>query len=424
MKKKTVLLSLVLVFIMIFSASVSAQEEEVTLRVSWWGSQSRHNKTLEVIEMFEEQNPNINIEPQYTGWSGYWEQMSAQAAGGNLPDVMQHDRMYLTQYINNDRILSLTPYVDNGTLDMSNIDQPMEEVDGELYGVTLGVNAFAVSYHQEMFEEAGLEEPSPDWTWQDFMDIARTLKEELDIDYGSTILPGAHRDVFGFRIWLRQHGKSLYNEDATGLGYEDDQLFADFFGMYEQLKDEGVVAPPEVTEEAGHNIEMDPFVQERSAMSSMWSNQVVAASSAAGKKVDLALMPNAEGQVQKGMFIKPGMYFTVSKNSEHPEAAAKFINFFVNDLEANKVIDAGRGVPVSSEIRSQMAPELNDINREQFEYIELATEHSSSIYAPPPKNHPQVRDLMTETVLRILYGQMSAEEAAESFRNQAENFLN
>ncbi|MEC9490780.1 MAG: sugar ABC transporter substrate-binding protein [Halanaerobiales bacterium] len=423
MKKKTVLFSLVLIFIMIFSASVSAQDEKVTLRVSWWGSQSRHNKTLEVIKMFEEQNPDINIEPQYTGWSGYWEQMSAQAAGGNLPDVMQHDRMYLTQYINNDRILSLTPYVENGTLDMSNIDQPMEKVDGELYGVTLGVNAFAVSYHKDMFEVAGLEEPSPDWTWQDFMNTARTLKEELDIKYGSTILPGAHRDVFGFRIWLRQHGKSLYNEDATGLGYEDDQLFADFFGMYEQLKDEGVVAPPAVTEEAGHNIEMDPFVKREAAMSSMWSNQVVAASSAAGEKTDLALMPNAEGQVQKGMFIKPGMYFTVSKNSKHPEAAAKFINFFVNDLEANKVINAGRGVPVSSKIREAMAPTLDAVNREQFEYINLATKHSSAIYAPPPKNHPQVRDLMTKTVLRILYGQMSAAEAAEDFRNKAENFL-
>ncbi|MFW5987898.1 MAG: ABC transporter substrate-binding protein [bacterium] len=424
MKKKTVLLSLILIFIMIFSGSVLAEEEEITLRVSWWGSQSRHDKTLEVIEMFEEENPNINIEPEYTGWSGYWEQMSAQAAGGNLPDVMQHDRMYLSQYINNDRILSLNKYVDNGTLDTSNIDQPMEEVDGELYGVSLGVNAFGVAYDQEMFEEAGLEEPSSDWTWQDFMDTARTLKDELDIDYGSTILPGAHRDVFGFRIWLRQHGQSFYNEEATGLGYDDDQLFVDFFSMYKELAEEGVVAPPEVTEEAGNNIEMDPLIKGESAMSSMWSNQVVSANSAADKSFNLALMPNAEDQEQKGMFVKPSMSFTVSKNSKHPEAAAKFINFFVNNLEANKVLNVDRGVPVSSEIRDQMSSELNDENKEQFEYIEQAQEHSSSIYEPPPKNHTEVRDMLTESVLRILHDQVSVEEAAKNFRNQAENLLN
>jgi multiple sugar transport system substrate-binding protein len=256
------------------------------------------------------------------------------------------------------------------------------------------------------------------------MATARELKEKLPIKYGSTILPGAHRDVFGFRIWLRQHGKSLYNEAADGLGYDDDQLFTDFFSMYEDLKDEGIAAPAAVTEEAGHNIEMDPFVKGEAAMSSMWSNQVVAASSAAGKKVDLALMPNAEDQVQSGMFIKPGMYFTVSKNSDHPEAAAKFINFFINNLEANKIIAAGRGVPVSAKIREEMAATLDEVNKEQFEYINLATEHSSAIYAPPPENHPQIRDLLTETVLRILYGQMSAEQAAGYFRDQAVKILN
>ncbi|SFL45837.1 ABC transporter substrate-binding protein [Halanaerobium salsuginis] len=421
MKKKTIIfLGLILILCVI---SVSAAEP-VTIRVSWWGSQSRHNKTLKVIDLFEKQHPEINIEPQYTGWSGYWEQMSAQAAGGNLPDVMQHDRMYLTQYIDNDRILSLNSYVESGILDISNVDQPMEIVDDQLYGVTLGVNAFAVAYNKEMFDEAGIAEPSPDWTWQDFMATARELKEKLPIKYGSTILPGAHRDVFGFRIWLRQHGKSLYNEAADGLGYDDDQLFTDFFSMYEDLKDEGIAAPAAVTEEAGHNIEMDPFVKGEAAMSSMWSNQVVAASSAAGKKVDLALMPNAEDQVQSGMFIKPGMYFTVSKNSDHPEAAAKFINFFINNLEANKIIAAGRGVPVSAKIREEMAATLDEVNKEQFEYINLATEHSSAIYAPPPENHPQIRDLLTETVLRILYGQMSAEQAAGYFRDQAVKILN
>lgn len=421
MKKKTIIfLGLILILCVI---SVSAAEP-VTIRVSWWGSQSRHNKTLKVIDLFEKQHSEINIEPQYTGWSGYWEQMSAQAAGGNLPDVMQHDRMYLTQYIDNDRILSLNSYVESGILDISNVDQPMEIVDDQLYGVTLGVNAFAVAYNKEMFDKAGIAEPSPDWTWQDFMATARELKEKLPIKYGSTILPGAHRDVFGFRIWLRQHGKSLYNEAADGLGYDDDQLFTDFFSMYEDLKDEGIAAPAAVTEEAGHNIEMDPFVKGEAAMSSMWSNQVVAASSAAGKKVDLALMPNAEDQVQSGMFIKPGMYFTVSKNSDHPEAAAKFINFFINNLEANKIIAAGRGVPVSAKIREEMAATLDEVNKEQFEYINLATEHSSAIYAPPPENHPQIRDLLTETVLRILYGQMSAEQAAGYFRDQAVKILN
>ena len=38
--------------------------ETVTLRFSWWGNDARHEKTLKVIEMFQEQHPNIVIEPE------------------------------------------------------------------------------------------------------------------------------------------------------------------------------------------------------------------------------------------------------------------------------------------------------------------------------------------------------------------------
>lgn len=411
-----------LVMFLILSLSVVVCAETVTLRVAWWGSQSRHNRTLKVIDMFKEQYPDIKIDPQYTGWGGYWEKMAAQAAGNNLPDVMQHDRMYLTQYVDNGRILSLNKYLNNGILDLSNVDQGMGEVDGQLYGVTLGVNAFAVTYHEKLFEEAGVDLPDPDWTWQDFMNTARKLHDELGI-YGSTLFPGAYRDIFGLRIWLRQHGKSLYNEDASGLGYEDDALFANFFQMFNELENEGVVAPPALLQEIGSNVEMDPFNQNKAAMSSLWSNQIVAASTASGEKVDLTVMPNGENEVKKGLFIKPSMYFTVSKNSEYPEAAAKFINFFINNVAANVVLSAGRGVPVSAAVREAMKAKLDEVNKEQFEYIDLASRYSSDIYAPPPDVHNQIVDHMKTLVNKILYDVITPTEAAKEFRIEAEKFL-
>src|SRR5690625_2032825 len=57
------------------------QAEETTIRVAWWGDQERHDMTLEVIELFEELNPGIKVQPEYTGWDGYWERLNTQAAG-------------------------------------------------------------------------------------------------------------------------------------------------------------------------------------------------------------------------------------------------------------------------------------------------------------------------------------------------------
>src|SRR5687767_13621507 len=82
-------------------ASLQAVQAEVTpvpLRISWWGSADRTRRTKEVIAMFEAQNPDIKITPEFyvptqAGGPGvaYWPTMNQHAAAGTLPDVMQHD---------------------------------------------------------------------------------------------------------------------------------------------------------------------------------------------------------------------------------------------------------------------------------------------------------------------------------------------
>ncbi|WP_454857838.1 hypothetical protein [Promicromonospora soli] len=47
-------------------------DEPVTLRVTWWGGDTRHARTQEVFDLFEEKYPDITIEPEFSDWTGYW----------------------------------------------------------------------------------------------------------------------------------------------------------------------------------------------------------------------------------------------------------------------------------------------------------------------------------------------------------------
>ena len=77
------ILAFVLASLMLFAlVSTAAAEEPVTLRILWWGSQTRHDLTMAAIEKFMEKNPDIKIEPEYTSWDGYWEKVATQIAGG------------------------------------------------------------------------------------------------------------------------------------------------------------------------------------------------------------------------------------------------------------------------------------------------------------------------------------------------------
>lgn len=65
--------------------TASGAEGKTTLNVLWWGSQTRHEMTTEMLEKFEELNPDIDVVMDYSDWDGYWTKLPAQVAGGQTP---------------------------------------------------------------------------------------------------------------------------------------------------------------------------------------------------------------------------------------------------------------------------------------------------------------------------------------------------
>jgi multiple sugar transport system substrate-binding protein len=137
----------------------------------------------------------------------------------------------------------------------------------------------------------------------------------------------------------------------------------------------------------------------------------------------MTIWPNAKDQVQYGAKLMPAMSFSVAKNSKYPEWAVKFIDFFINDLEVNKILLAERGVPDSSKIREGLKPYLEDAQKVMFDYMDVASKHSSlGIKTPPPANS-QISDLLKTTYEKIIYGELTPEEAAKEFREKANKIL-
>ena len=50
--------------------TASGAEGKTTLNVLWWGSQTRHEMTTEMLEKFEELNPDIDVVMDYSDWDG------------------------------------------------------------------------------------------------------------------------------------------------------------------------------------------------------------------------------------------------------------------------------------------------------------------------------------------------------------------
>ncbi len=60
-------------------AAAQQAASPVELRVAWWGSQDRHNRTIKAIELFQKKQPHIKVSYEFAGWSDYWTKMTTQA---------------------------------------------------------------------------------------------------------------------------------------------------------------------------------------------------------------------------------------------------------------------------------------------------------------------------------------------------------
>ena len=406
-------------------ASTSSESSEpVTLRYMWWGSQTRHDQNIEMLNMYMEQNPNVTVEYEYGGFDTYWDKASAMAAANNLPDVWQNSVAYILSYADKGQLVDMNPYIESGVIDCSDWEEVFVNlgvIDGKNYGLTLGNSAYCMIYDPDAFAEAGLEEPTFDWTWDDYLNAIKVITEKTDL-YGDCQFPSSIME--GYQQFLRQNGlPGVVNEARDGLTYTDTDLWVELFTMQKEQIDAGYVIPFDqaVTMQA---IEQSGVATGQSAiMGVVNSNQAVAAANARGKDLKVTCFPHDPDEVQPGTFIGPTMFLSMSESSQNKDATAALINFLLNDPEANKICLMEKGVPASAAVREAVEPLLNETGKAVSQYVgemgKIAPEYDN-IYAVA---YSEVNDLYNKLVQDMMFGIISIEEAGQQFVTEADALL-
>lgn len=413
---------LIILFALLITSlfTVSAQDP-VELQMTWWGSQARHDRTIAVIEMYEAANPGVDIVYTFNSFGDYWTRLNTEAAGGNVACLMQQDYAYLGDWAERGLLMPLDEFIEEGLIDTTNIDQSYLDggkVGENIYAISLGTNTQSFIIDRAALEDAGLEMPANDWTWADFEALALAYHEAT----GKWFIGNGLEDVQLWKSLYLGYGMSPFAEDGTSIGYEDDQPLIDFYDMIVRLQDAGAVANrEEVLQMTGAGPEQGPVVTGAAASAYQWSNQVIAVYTAAGEDRDLVLHPlprPVDGQSEN--YLKPSMYFSITAGCPNPEEAAKFIDFFTNSTEANDILLAERGVPISSAVREHLLPQLDPVNAATFAFLEQVAEDASPIFPPDP---PGFSDFLNNVwqplfVDPVLFGQISAAEAAPLLREE------
>ena len=408
------------------SSASAAEGEPITLTATWWGGQSRHDYTQKLFDLYTSEHPNVTFKTVPSGWDGYFDKLATQTASGSMPDIVQMDYLYISTYAKNNSVADLQEFIDNGTIDTTNIDPNIlntGKIDGKMAGLVLATSIQALGYNPSVLEEAGVEAPTSDWTWSDYTTMMNTVYEKTG-KLGTC--SGPVEDTNQFSYWVRQHGKNLFSDDNKSLGYDDDAVCTDFLQMWKDLMDaKSAPNPDQYAQISTLGQEASPIVTNDAATLFEWNNYTNKVSSV-NPNLKLATPPlSDDADAAKGLWLKPGMFFSVAETSPNKQAAAEFINWFINSEEANDIIMAERGTPVSSAIREYMidSGKMTDQQKDMFAYVDTATALCGDTPAPDPTGMSEVNRAFKDAAYSAFYGQVTCAEAAATFREQADAIL-
>ena len=402
------------------SSGAQNAEGKTTLNVLWWGSQTRHEQTTAMLEKFEELNPDIDVAMDYSDWDGYWTKLPAQVAGGQTPDVFQMDYAYLSQYANNGVLAELDSYIADGSLDMSNVEQNILDsgtANGKVYAISTGTNAPVMLYRKDLVDELGLELPMNP-TLTQYMDVAKAVYEATGLR--DTFITGCTSANLNF--YLRNYGMNFFNDEGNGLGFDDPQYIVDMWELALKAQEEGWGLKPG---EGTSTTAFDSMVVEAWSRQQN-SNELQAYRDATGKDISMVMIPTMEDATTPNSYLKPAMYWCVGADSDVKDAAVRFINFFTSNTECYDIVGIERAVPISSEMREYVAPNLDEVSQEVVDFIDYVSQpdKTSPIMNPDPAVGNEVDELMNQYSEQVRYGEITdLQAAAQQFMDEANQIL-
>ncbi len=388
-------------------------DEPIELRMAWWGDDVRHEITNSALDKFEDLNPGITVVRDFSGFDGYLDKITTQYTGGNSPDVFQFYNEVLVEFASRGQLSDLSEGVSQDGWDDSLLE--VSTVDGELAAMPFGLSTQGFIFDTTSIEALGLTAPTGDYSWDDLADFAAEVRSAsggslagvTDLSHGYQV----------FEVWAKQRGEDFM--DADGLAFKEKTL-ADFWQYWADLRASGGATTPDITSEY-QGTPYDAVVAGVAASTFLFTNQYDGVQGRSPNVISLERFPG-EGD-EAGQYMRTAMNLVISKQSKHQEAAAKLVDFLLNNEEANTILGLNRGFPANANVIEAASAGANENVQRAIEIFESVRENGAPAPVPAPAGSGTVNTLFAEIAQQVQFGQVSPADAAKQFMTQAASEL-
>ena len=349
------------------AASVAGlSSDPVTLTMSWWGGESRHNAYQEALKAFSAEHTTITVNPTFAAWSGWEDTMSTKFAGGVAEDVCQINWNWLYNYSGNGQTFldlnSVTDYLDMSQWDDAKLGAC--NVANAQQCVPISMTGRIFYWNMTTFNKAGITEVPA--TEDDLFAAGKAFQEKLGDDYYPLHLGAYDRMILMVFYLESKYGKDWADSTTSTLNYTADEI-AEGIDFIKSLVDGHVIMPLPTYYGAngdGATHQSNEWITGKIAGIFEWD-------SAASKYQDALDEENKPGFTvgeeikfgdYNGGFSKVSMGMAITKTCKNPAEAATLIEYLWNG-DGAAIMGSECGVPASKAglATAQAAGKINEL---------------------------------------------------------------
>jgi multiple sugar transport system substrate-binding protein len=409
MKIRRIILFLLTASIML-SACQPRQSASGNISFMVFGEPAELAAYQKLVDSFQQKNPDSKIELiQIPGQSDYRKRLAADIAAGNPADVVLINYRRYAAFANAGALEPLGAYMEKSKL-IKESDFYPEAINpykwkSQLMCIPQNISSLMIYYNKDIFDQAGVSYPAPDWTWDDFLSTAQALTKDLDKD-GTTDQFGIGIEASLIRIapFVWQAGGDIVDDESnptTLMLDTSEALYAGKFFM--ELQTVHHLAP-NAEQEASEDSE-SRFINGHLGM--FFDSRRVVPTFRESAKFDWDIASLPQNKTKASILHSDG--YCLPSASKNKDAAWAFIEY-ANSVEGQTIIaETGRTVPSLIAVANSPAfldPQAKPANSQAF--LDVIP------FIRPLPIHPnwaEIEDTATEELARGFYGETDAYDA-------------
>lgn len=393
----------------VVALSPVAAQDMTTIRYFTFSAAPDHLEDLDtIIAGFEGENPTIDVVVETAPFADYFTLLQSSVASGDAPDVFELNYESFVTYAANGTLLDLTGMVSE---EAPFYPKALEAFtyEGKQYALPESFSDVLLFYNADLFDAAGLEYPTNEWTWDDAVAAATAIRALGDDTWGIY----SPVQFWEFYKKAAQNGEcQILNEDKTESLINSPACVETLEWMVSLMND-GLM--PTAADLSGVS-DTELFASGKLGMfvTGIWQFGAFAEAPFAW---DIQIEPamNQHGH----HFFANGV--AVSATTANPEAAAAWAEYLTtSEVAATVRVETGWELPALDkpeyfEAYLQQTPPTN--RAAVFEALE------SPVTPPVIVRQNEMQDAINALLTQVVDGELTAQEALDQAKTEIDALL-